>query len=1153
MSERDLRSSNEELLAALRRWASESGLSQTELSERTGIAQSTLSRYISGRSRRMQSDTAERLRRRIPHRLLLEEHARAAAPSPRRRAPDERPVVFVSSTYLDNAERRGWVLEAIERAGMTPLAMERWTASPLSPRDLCVHRVGEADVFVGILAWRYGWTPEGEDKSITELEYDEAGRLGIPRLMFLIDQPLERVQVATEFDADDRWGKQVRLDAFKRRAREEQTALPFQDADLRTVVLQALYEWKERRSTDKPEWVPAQPSPFAPLERHEQDLADYLQAVEAANAHVVLPGFETRLRVPLLLQDLFVPVDLAPAEHVDEAAKETLTWKQATTDGASVDATIVRGGVLTLPDALGFAFADRRRRGLLVLGHPGSGKTTQLRRLALSFARGDLPIPGLVEDLVPVFVPLRRLTAQDRSLGDLVQRLVAHDDDLGFEGDFARWLWRRGRLLLLVDGLDEVAKERRAEVKDWIEKVARSPKRNLVVVTCRFEGYARQVRFGPEFLALSLRPLSDQQADTFVQRWYREVEVGILPPGSAERDRRAAERRAHREAGSLVERLRGPSMREARVYELAHNPLLLSAICLVHRDRAKLPERAEELYGSTLDVLLQHWREAKRLPVSFDARTARQILQPIALWLHGEEGRTQASEDELCGVLEPAMREAGWRDLTPRAFLATVRDESGLLTGWSAERFGFLHLGFQEYLAAHALYDGALRVAGDAQGFHREIDAIAARFGPSWWAEVLRLLLAIDHQGALFAPLFRAVLRHPRLPDHAELAGQCAGEARRFDPDPFRELLRLPAECGLWANRLVAAKILRSASTAQVSNEDLVPALKLLDREPGMDSALHEDQLAATHLVVLLSPQVARGRASKLAQHPHEGVRALAATLGPRTYPGQLIESVIFARPQPARVRLSGTLRVTPNSIREGSSGCELVLIPSGQFTMGSQDGARDGFSDELPAHEVKIAPFYMAVHPVTNEQYARFLAAHPEVAPPGSWGDRQYNQPRQPVVGVSWNDAQAYCRWAGLRLPTESEWEYACRAGSTTRFWSGDSEEDLARVGWYQGNSGGRLHSVGEKPASPFGLYDMHGNVWEWVQDAWTINYTTSMDAHPEAFEAEDAAADYRVVRGGSFAFSAKYAGSAYRRNGRLWHRGVLQGFRPAKDVVSD
>ena len=137
-----------------------------------------------------------------------------------------------------------------------------------------------------------------------------------------------------------------------------------------------------------------------------------------------------------------------------------------------------------------------------------------------------------------------------------------------------------------------------------------------------------------------------------------------------------------------------------------------------------------------------------------------------------------------------------------------------------------------------------------------------------------------------------------------------------------------------------------------------------------------------------------------------------------------------------------------------------------------------DEYDDEKPVHEVHLSEFCMGRYPVTNEQYGRFLAENPGMPEPKYWGDRRLNQASQPVVGVSWEDAVNYAKWAGLQLPTEAQWEYACRAGTTTQYYTGDTEEDLDRAGWYDGNSGGELHPVGEKEPNAWGLYDMHGNV---------------------------------------------------------------------------
>ena len=136
----------------------------------------------------------------------------------------------------------------------------------------------------------------------------------------------------------------------------------------------------------------------------------------------------------------------------------------------------------------------------------------------------------------------------------------------------------------------------------------------------------------------------------------------------------------------------------------------------------------------------------------------------------------------------------------------------------------------------------------------------------------------------------------------------------------------------------------------------------------------------------------------------------------------------------------------------------------------------------------------------------------------------------------------------AGYRLPSEAEWEYACRAGTTTRFWSGDTDADLERAGWYQENSGRRPHVVGAKPASPWGLHDMHGNVWEWCEDTMHASY----DGAPDDGSAwVEGAPGVRVFRGGSWYLTAGNARSADRAYYDPSLRYGDIGFRPARSVT--
>ncbi len=184
--------------------------------------------------------------------------------------------------------------------------------------------------------------------------------------------------------------------------------------------------------------------------------------------------------------------------------------------------------------------------------------------------------------------------------------------------------------------------------------------------------------------------------------------------------------------------------------------------------------------------------------------------------------------------------------------------------------------------------------------------------------------------------------------------------------------------------------------------------------------------------------------------------------------------------------------------------------VPAGSFEMGSPEDEAGRDSDER-LHRVELSSFRILRHEVTNAEYRRF--------DPSQKGPHDH-----PAVGVNWYEAFAYAAWLGGRLPTEAEWEYAARAATTTRYWSGDDEEDLARVGWYSGNSN-ELQPVRRKPANPWGLYDVHGNAWEWVID-WYGPYPSGMQVDPWG---PPGGVD-RVVRGGGFRGVARWARAAYR-----------------------
>ena len=208
-------------------------------------------------------------------------------------------------------------------------------------------------------------------------------------------------------------------------------------------------------------------------------------------------------------------------------------------------------------------------------------------------------------------------------------------------------------------------------------------------------------------------------------------------------------------------------------------------------------------------------------------------------------------------------------------------------------------------------------------------------------------------------------------------------------------------------------------------------------------------------------------------------------------------------------------------------TGIELILIPAGSFRMGSGDGGV--VSSVLPAHDVTIAqPFYLGRTEVTNAAYRRFVTARPEYDGEADV-DPAYDlyllhfkgrsamsaADRYPVVWVSWLNARAFCDWAGLQLPSEAQWEYACRAGTTTRYSFGDDESLLRQHAWADLAAEHQTHPVAAKLPNPWGLYDMHGNVWEWCAD----DYVSRYDGAPTDGSARfDPNAQTKALRGGSW-----------------------------------
>jgi len=219
----------------------------------------------------------------------------------------------------------------------------------------------------------------------------------------------------------------------------------------------------------------------------------------------------------------------------------------------------------------------------------------------------------------------------------------------------------------------------------------------------------------------------------------------------------------------------------------------------------------------------------------------------------------------------------------------------------------------------------------------------------------------------------------------------------------------------------------------------------------------------------------------------------------------------------------------------ETPSGIEMVLLPAGRFTMGDKNEI------DAPPHEVAVSAFYMDRYLVTQQQYRRIRGKSPS----------RWKGDQNPVEQVCWLDAASFCNARsqqeglepcydletgqcnfdanGYRLPTEAEWEYACRAGTQTSYFFGNSPSKLSDYAWFDKNSGGHPQPVGLKRPNPWGLYDICGDIWQWCNDFYQVDY---YEQSPVQDPRGPETGETRVVRGGSWKFSDDNCRSGYRYN---------------------
>ena len=694
----------------------------------------------------------------------------------------------------------------------------------------------------------------------------------------------------------------------------------------------------------------------------------------------------------------------------------------------------------------------------VVLGEPGSGKTTACRQLCHALAaREDGPLP--------VLVSLGAWMRSEAAADPLLHAETTAGAELGADATgLATALRARaaepGALWLLLDGLDELATAERRSLDERLPRLLAELPGARVLVTSRATDYHAP---GESFREARLLPLD--------RGGQRELLSGWLDPDAAR---------------ELDEELQ----RRPRLAELAPNPLMLTFLAKLHDEARANPERAEglprnrsELYRRSVRLLLE--RGVEKDPAGLSSpEAALRILPELSLalqrlgrdaWDRGELFDVLAEVLDARPALEPHLRRVGW---TPETFLEDLRRRSGLLADHDGPGtpWRFLHRSLGEFLTAAALAEPGERPDFDV------LEALGDE--PQRWSESFGLLCGL---------LGREDPRRTALLDR--LVGGDAELARRVLP--------------------------------QVEGVESGEGGALLQRvvdEKGRPAWDGDDLLALVRGLLL------EGRPRGEIQE------AVLADVSPALETEQLAWRYYAFEEAGISVDREAFFRACGRPVDRGVPELKMKRIPptdehAKRFVMGGpeEEGGNDA---ERPLHEVELTAFLLAETPVTEEQYADF---DPK---------RAARRDDHPVVNVTWWAAWLFARWVGGRLPTEAEWEFACRGG-TTGPWSCE-ERELEDHAWFDKNSRSDIGAVGKKKPNPFGLLDMHGNVWEWCAD-WFGEYPSRPQQDPRG----PLDGSLRVLRGGSIWDSAAGLRSARRfRVGPGFRFNYYVGFRVARSA---
>ena len=842
-----------------------------------------------------------------------------------------------------------------------------------------------------------------------------------------------------------------------------------------------------------------------------------------------------------------------PTEEIHREATVRDTWRRLVALGKQPSATAVGEVLRTLSveDAL------RRATHLLIEGQPGSGKTTTLKHVAMALVRahrGEAETAaemGLVEPLpLPIFLPLRhfwvhlaQLPEGERQSADERELLRFARASVGGDGRWVDGALDSGRAVVLLDGLDEVADDAvRARAADIIRGFVRRFGQSRFAVTSRPVGLSGKIRHlllklgGLAFT--EVRPLDRVQIKRFVHAWYSAVRKNPTD--------------ATRRADELVARI----VESPRLIELAGTPILLTAISVVHATIGDLPQRRADLYERCTQALAHLWDSSRdeagrRLCGTLGPDKKMAILMEAARSVHELGRENQILEGGPLVKLVHAQVCGPDRDLGPQAcheLVEHLSERSGLIIPEGEAGYRFRHLSFQEFLAARWIVDRCK----DPVGY------LGPKLAHAWWREV-----------ALLAPAFKAI--HASADAHRFLLalGEKAGEER--------DATRRATALGTVAAALVDLREYPGSDGLPVIAGTLADSFVRILENPEQPGELPARVAVANSLGFFGDPRLEPDR------RPAVGRPRKEATLWRRVLNRLKLQDSV--RPSTESGVAPG---LNDSGERDGLAPLEdyarWVQIPAGRFWRGAADEDDDASSQEKPAGWVTVSGFWIQRWPVTIAEFERFVIdgdgyrtsqwwcdegwawrKSGDIREPRDWAQQLDGPGNVPVTGVSWWEAESYCRWlseasgyqsarAAIRLPTEAEWEKAARGGDTLADGRANPMPqrrypwgDLWRRDWAHSyeSTPRRALPVGCFPAGhgPYGLWDAAGNVWEWCLDWFTETYQEAEEVDPTGARSGKS----RVLRGGGWQGIALDSRVSYRFCFGPWGRGDGHGFRCA------